>query len=671
MFGKLTLDAIPYHEPILVVTALGVGIMGALVLGLVTYFGKWKYLWTEWLTSVDHKRLGVMYIAVALVMLLRGFADAIMMRTQLALAYNAPGYLPPHHYDQIFTAHGVIMIFFMAMAFMVGLMNLVVPLQIGARDVAFPFLNSLSFWMTAVGAILLMISLFIGEFAQTGWLASPPLSELAYSPGVGVDYYIWALQISGVGTLLTGVNFFVTIIKMRAPGMTLMKMPVFTWTALCTNVLIMAAFPILTVTLALLGLDRYLGMHFFTNDGGGNVMMYLNLIWAWGHPEVYILILPAFGVFSEVVATYAKKPLFGYKTMVYATCAIMVLSFLVWLHHFFTMGSGADVNAFFGIATMIIAIPTGVKIFNWLFTIYRGRLEFSAPILWTLGFMVTFTVGGMTGVMMAIPGADFVLHNSLFLIAHFHNVIIGGVLFGYLAGFNYWFPKVFGFKLNEKLGKRAFWFWQLGFIFAFTPLYVLGFMGVTRRLNHYDNPAWHPWMEVALFGAVLVLIGIVHQLLQLYVSIRDRNLPGNRDLTGDPWNGHTLEWATSSPPAPYNFAIIPTIHELDEVSYRKERGLGFGLEKGQQYEDIHMPSNTSAGFFIGMFSLVLGFAGVWHIWWLAIVGFVGIVATAIIYSSQKNEGYYIPADTVRKIEEQRGGARVAAPRPAAVELEAN
>ncbi|AJW96801.1 cytochrome o ubiquinol oxidase subunit I [Burkholderia gladioli] len=670
MFGKLTLDAIPYHEPILVITALGVGIVGALVLGLVTYFGKWKYLWTEWLTSVDHKRLGVMYIVVALVMLLRGFADAIMMRTQLAIAYDAPGYLPPHHYDQIFTAHGVIMIFFMAMTFMVGLMNLVVPLQIGARDVAFPFLNSLSFWMTAVGAVLLMISLFIGEFAQTGWLAYPPLSELQFSPGVGVDYYLWALQISGVGTLLTGVNFFVTIIKMRAPGMTLMKMPVFTWTALCTNVLIMAAFPILTVTLALLGLDRYLGMHFFTNDGGGNAMLYLNLIWAWGHPEVYILILPAFGVFSEVVSTYAKKPLFGYKTMVYATCAIMVLSFLVWLHHFFTMGSGADVNAFFGIATMIIAIPTGVKIFNWLFTIYRGRLEFTAPILWTLGFMITFTVGGMTGVMMAIPGADFVLHNSLFLIAHFHNVIIGGVLFGYLAGFNYWFPKAFGFKLNEKLGKRAFWFWQMGFIFAFTPLYVLGFMGVTRRLNHYDNPAWHPWMLVALFGAVLVLIGIVHQLLQLYVSIRDRDLPGNRDVSGDPWNGRTLEWATSSPPASYNFAIIPTIHELDEVAYRKERGLGFGLEKGQQYEDIHMPSNTSAGFFIGMFALVLGFAGVWHIWWLAILGFVGIVATAIIYSSQKNEGYYIPADTVRKIEEQRGGARVAA-RPAEAELEAN
>ncbi|MFD1561374.1 cytochrome o ubiquinol oxidase subunit I [Paraburkholderia silviterrae] len=660
MFGKLTLDAIPYHEPIIVGTMIGMALIGAFVLGGITYLGKWKYLWTEWLTSVDHKRLGVMYIVLALIMLVRGFADAIMMRTQLALAYNAPGYLPPHHYDQIFTAHGVIMIFFMAMAFMVGLMNIVVPLQIGARDVAFPFLNSLSFWMTAVGAILLMISLVVGEFAMTGWLAYPPLSELAYSPGVGVDYYLWALQISGVGTLLTGVNFFVTIIKMRAPGMTLMKMPVFTWTALCTNVLIMAAFPVLTVTLALLGLDRYLGMHFFTNDGGGNAMLYLNLIWAWGHPEVYILILPAFGIFSEVVATYAKKPLFGYKAMVYATCAIMVLAFVVWLHHFFTMGSGADVNAFFGIATMVISIPTGVKIFNWLFTIYRGRLEFNSSVLWTLGFMVTFTIGGMTGVMMAIPGADFVLHNSLFLIAHFHNVIIGGVLFGYLAGMNYWFPKAFGFKLNEKLGKRAFWFWLTGFYVAFTPLYVLGFMGATRRLNHYDNPAWHPWMLIAWFGAVLVLIGIVHQFAQLYVSIRDRNLPENRDLTGDPWGGRTLEWAISSPPPSYNFAVIPHVSELDEFAHLKETGRETVDVANTKYTDIHMPSNTSAGLFIGMFSLVLGFAGIWHIWWLAIAGFVGILATAIGYSFQKNEGYYIPAAKVRADEEMRSRALVKA-----------
>ncbi|EGD00932.1 cytochrome o ubiquinol oxidase subunit I [Burkholderia sp. TJI49] len=668
MFGKLTLSAIPFDQPII----MGAGaFMGLVVLGILaalTITGRWKWLWTEWLTTVDHKKLGVMYIIVALIMLLRGFADAIMMRMQLALAYNAPGYLPPHHYDQVFTAHGVIMIFFMAMVFMVGLMNLIVPLQIGARDVAFPFINSLSFWMTAVSAILINISLVIGEFAQTGWLAYPPLSELQFSPGVGVDYYLWALQISGVGTLLTGVNFFVTIIKMRAPGMTLMKMPVFTWTALCTNVLIMASFPILTATLALLGLDRYLGMHFFTNEAGGNAMLYLNLIWAWGHPEVYILILPAFGIFSEVISTFSKKPLFGYKTMVYATCAIMVLSFLVWLHHFFTMGSGANVNAFFGIMTMIIAIPTGVKVFNWLFTMYRGRIEFTTPVLWTIGFMVTFTIGGMTGVMMAIPGADFVLHNSLFLIAHFHNVIIGGVLFGYLAGFNYWFPKAFGFKLNEKLGKAAFWFWQVGFYVAFVPLYVLGFMGMTRRLNHYDNPAWHPWLLVAAFGAVLIAIGIGCQLLQLVVSIRNRNLPAYRDTTGDPWGGRTLEWATTSPPADYNFAVIPQVRTLDAYADMKARG--HGRPNPATFRDIHMPSNTCAGLVIGVFSLVLGFAMVWHIWWLAIAGLVGIVATLVVYSSRDNDGYYIPASTVRKIEEKQSTTRVAA-RVDDVELEAN
>ncbi len=616
----------------------------------VTYYKKWGYLWNEWLTTVDHKKLGVMYIVVALIMLLRGFSDAIMMRTQLALAYHSPGYLPPHHYDQIFSAHGVIMIFFMAMTFMIGLMNIVVPLQIGARDVAFPFLNSLSFWLTAVSVILINLSLVVGEFAQTGWLAYPPLSELQFSPGVGVDYYIWSLQLSGIGTLLTGINFFVTIVKMRAPGMTWMKMPVFTWTALCTNVLIMAAFPILTVTLALLGFDRYLGMHFFSNMAGGNPMLYINLIWAWGHPEVYILILPAFGIFSEVVATYARKPLFGYKTMVYATLSITVLSFVVWLHHFFTMGSGADVNAFFGIMTMIIAIPTGVKIFNWLFTIYKGRLVYSSPILWTIGFMITFTVGGMTGVMLAIPGADFVLHNSLFLIAHFHNVIIGGVLFGYLAGFNYWFPKAFGFKLNEKLGKRAFWFWLVGFYVAFMPLYVLGFMGMTRRLNHYNNPQWHPWLLLAEVGAILIAIGIAFQVAQIYVSIRDRNLPENRDVTGDPWDGRTLEWSTSSPPVVYNFAVIPHIHELDHFTHVKKTG---GAKAPVVYEDIHMPSNTSSGLIIAAFAMVVGFASIWHIWWLAIVGLAGILITVIVHSSSEDEGYFIPAETVRMIEESR------------------
>jgi cytochrome o ubiquinol oxidase subunit I len=657
MFGRLTLSAIPFDQPIIMGAGAFMALVVIAVLGSLTYFGKWKWLWTEWLTTVDHKKLGVMYILVALVMLLRGFSDAIMMRSQQAMAYGSnPGYLPPFHFDQVFTAHGVIMIFFMAMTFMIGLMNIAVPLQIGARDVAFPFLNATSFWLTAVSALLVNLSLVLGDFAATGWLAYPPLSELHYSPSVGVDYYIWSLQISGIGTLLTGVNFFTTIIKMRAPGMSLMKMPVFTWTCLCTAVLIMAAFPVLTVTLGLLALDRYVGMHFFTNSGGGNAMLYLNLIWAWGHPEVYILILPAFGVFSEVIATFASKPLFGYRTMVWATCAIMLLSFVVWLHHFFTMGSGANVNAFFGIMTMIIAIPTGVKVFNWLFTIYRGRLRFTTPVLWTIGFMVTFTIGGMTGVLLAVPGADFLLHNSLFLIAHFHNVIIGGVVFGYLAGFNYWFPKAFGFKLNETWGKRSFWFWLVGFYIAFMPLYVLGFMGMTRRLDHYNNPAWHPWLILAAFGACLIACGIACQIIQLVVSVRDRNLASSRDVTGDPWDARTLEWAIPSPPPFYNFAITPHVHELDELAYMKETGDDY--RRDPQYQDIHMPHNTSAGLFIGVFSAVLGFALIWHIWWLAAFGALAVLATIIVRGFDRNIDYILPAAEVARLEGQRASSHV-------------
>lgn len=649
MFGKLTLDAIPFHEPIIMVTVSAIILGGILILAAMTYFKKWTWLWTEWLTSVDHKKIGIMYIIVAFVMLLRGFADAIMMRAQMALASGgSEGFLNAHHYDQIFTAHGVIMIFFMAMPFMVGLMNIIVPLQIGARDVAFPFLNSLSFWLLIASVALINISLGVGEFAQTGWLAYPPLSGHQYSPGVGVDYWIWSLQISGLGTLLTGVNFFVTILKMRAPGMTMMKMPVFTWTALCSNVLIIISFPILTVTIALLTLDRYLGTHFFTNDFGGNQMMYVNLIWAWGHPEVYILILPAFGIFSEVVATFCKKRLFGYTSLVWATAAITILSFIVWLHHFFTMGAGANVNAFFGIATMIISIPTGVKIFNWLFTMYRGRVEFSTPILWTLGFLVTFSIGGMTGVLLSVPGADFVLHNSVFLSAHFHNTIIGGVVFGYLAGFNYWFPKAMGFKLNEKLGKTAFWFWISGFFFAFVPLYILGFMGMTRRLSQNIDPAFHPLLLVAAFGAVLIFCGILTQLLQLAVSIKDRNKL--RDETGDPWGGRTLEWATSSPPPFYNFAQVPQVNDRDAFWDMKEKGTAY--QQPAKYSEIHMPKNTGAGVIIGLFSLIMGFALIWYIWWMAIVGFVGAIATWIIYSFSKDVDYYVPVDVVTKIENE-------------------
>ncbi|SDH94845.1 cytochrome o ubiquinol oxidase subunit 1 [Pseudomonas flavescens] len=646
MFGKLTLDAIPLHEPILVVTMIAVVLGGLGVFAALTYFKKWGYLWHEWLTSVDHKKIGVMYILVALVMLLRGFADAIMMRTQLAVATGgSEGYLPPHHYDQIFTAHGTIMIFFVAMPLVVGLMNIVTPLQIGARDVAFPFLNSLSFWLFVVGVLLTNISLFVGEFAMTGWVAYPPLSGIEYSPGVGVDYYIWALQISGIGTLLTGVNFFVTIIKMRAPGMTLMKMPIFTWTILCANIIILGAFPILTAVLGMLTLDRYLDFHFFTNEAGGNPMMYVNLLWAWGHPEVYILILPAFGVFSEVTSVFARKRLFGYASMVWATVAITVLSFVVWLHHFFTMGSGASVNAFFGIATMIIAIPTGVKIFTWLFTMYRGRLEFSSPILWTLGFIITFSIGGMTGVLLAVPGADFLLHNSLFLIAHFHNVIIGGAVFGYMAGLTFWFPKAFGFKLHEGWGKASFWFWLVGFYLAFMPLYVLGFMGMTRRLNSTTNPEWEPWLHVAVVGAVLIGIGILCTLIQFAVSIIKRKELA--DVTGDPWDARTLEWSTSSPPPFYNFAVTPRGDRIDEFHEQKRDGLPAAPTK---YSPIHMPKNTGVGLIMSIGALAFGFALIWHIWWLAALSFVGTFAVLIRNSYNQDVDYYVQPDEIERIE---------------------
>lgn len=643
MFGKLTLDAIPYHEPIVMGTLSVVAILGIALVASMTYYKKWGVLWTNWLTSVDHKRIGVMYIVVALVMLIRGFADAIMMRTQLAVATGgSTGYLPPEHYDQIFSAHGVIMIIFMAMPMMIGLMNIVLPLQIGARDVAFPFLNSLSFYLFLAGVLLVNISLGVGEFAKTGWTAYPPLSELTYSPGTGVDYYIWALQISGIGTTLTGVNFLVTVMKMRAPTMKLMQMPVFTWACTWANVLIVASFPILTGALGLLTLDRYLDFHFFTNEGGGNSMMYINLFWAWGHPEVYILVLPAFGIFSEIVPTFSGKRLFGYTSMVWATGSIAFLGFIVWLHHFFTMGSGANVNAFFGVMTMIIAVPTGVKLFNWLFTMFRGRIRFETPMYWTLGFMVTFSIGGMTGVLLAVPGADFLLHNSMFLIAHFHNTIIGGAVFGYLAGISFWFPKVFGFKLNEKLGRRAFWFWQIGFYFAFMPLYVLGFLGMTRRLNHTNNPEWTPWLIVAAFGAVLILIGIIHQLLMFYVSIKQRH--ENVDETGDPWQGRTLEWSLSSPPPHYNFAKTPVVHDLDEFERMKETGEAY--QKPDHYEPIHMPKSTAAGIYIGIGSTVFGFAMIWHIWWLAIVGFLGIVGAFLVRAYSNDKDYYVQPDEI-------------------------
>lgn len=656
MWGKLSWEAIPLDQPIVMIASGVVAIALTALLGWVIVKGHLPYLWKEWLTSVDHKRIGVMYIVLAMVMLLRGFADALLMRSQQAIALNSAGFLPPEHYNQIFSAHGTMMIFFVAMPFMIGLMNFAVPLQLGARDVAFPTMNSVGFWLTATGALLVNISLVVGEFARTGWLPYPPLSELTYSPGVGVDYYLWALQIAGVGTLLSGINLVTTVLKVRAPGMKYLRMPMFCWTTLATNLLIVAAFPILTATLAMLLLDRYLGFHFFTNEAGGNVMMFVNLIWAWGHPEVYILVLPAFGIFSEVFATFSGKPLFGYRSMVAATMAICILAFMVWLHHFFTMGAGADVNAIFGIATMIIAVPTGVKIFNWLFTMYGGRIMFSPSLLWSLSFIVTFVIGGMTGVLLAVPPANFVLHNSVFLVAHFHNVIIGGVLFGAFAGYTYWFPKAFGFRLHDGLGKAAFWFWTIGFYVAFMPLYWLGLMGMTRRLQHYDVPEWRPWLLVAGAGAVLILIGIILQIVQLIVSIRQRD--ALRDLTGDPWNGRTLEWAMASPPPVFNFAVLPNVEGEDAYWGIKRRAREAAAHVDEPaYEDIRMPRNNATGFICAFFATIMGFALIWHIWWLVGVAFAGAFATFVVLAWRDEHEDIIPADRVARIDRDNRLAR--------------
>jgi cytochrome o ubiquinol oxidase subunit I len=645
MLGRLNWSAIPLQQPLPLYAMGVVGIVILAALGFIIKKGWWPYLWREWLTSVDHKRIGAMYLVLALVMLIRGFCDGIMMRSQQAIAIgHAQGYLPPDHYDQIFSSHGTIMIFFVAMPFMIGLMNFIVPLQLGVRDVAFPVLNSVSFWLTAAGALLINVSLVIGSFARTGWSVYPPLSELAFSPDSGVDYDLWLLQISGFGTLFAGINMVTTIIKMRAPGMTYFRMPIFCWSSLTASILIVAAFPVLTATFAMLLADRYLGMHFFTNGAGGNAMMYVNLFWSWGHPEVYILIIPAFGIFSEVIATFSRKPLFSYRSMVLALLVICILAFMVWLHHFFTMGASADVNGFFGIMSMVIGIPTGVKVFNWLFTMYRGRIVFTTPVLFALGFIVTFVIGGMTGVLLAVPPIDFVLHNSVFLVAHFHNVIIGGVLFGALAGYNYWFPKAFGFALNERWGKASFWCWIVGFYLAFTPLYVLGLKGMTRRLEHISDPSWQPWLLVAELGAIVILIALFCMAMQLFVSIRTRN---SHRVTGDPWNGRTLEWATSSPPPAYNFALLPKVETLDAFWEMKRKGL---KTVEPVYESIETPRNTPTGIVMAFFAVITGFSLIWYIWWLAILGLLGILVTILTFGWSENRGLEIPANEVAQME---------------------
>ncbi len=647
LFGRFNQGNVFPDSKITASAAIGIVVLIVVVLSLITITRRWKWLWNEWLTTTNHKKIGVMYIIVAIVMLLRGASDAAMVRLQQATSVGVHhGFMSASMFQQVVSAHGTIMIFFAAMGLMFGLINLVLPLQIGTRDVAFPFVNATSFWLFAAGALLINVSLGLGDFSGAGWLAYPPLSELKYSPTTGVDYWIWSLQIAGIGSLMSGINFITTIMKERARGMSLMKMPLFSWSVLGSMLLVAFAFPILTVTLTLLALDRTLGMHFFTAGGGGNAMMYVNLIWAWGHPEVYILVLPAFGIFSEVVSTFSSKRLFGYKSMVWAIMAITVLSYSVWLHHFFTMGASSNVNAVFGIATMLIAIPTGVKIFNWLFTMYRGRIRFASPMIWFMGFVFLFTMGGVAGVLLAVPAIDFQLHNSLFLVAHFHTMIVSGVLFGYFAGLTYWFPKVFGYRLNERLGKYAAYLWIVGFVLAFGPLYILGLMGATRRLDHYSAATgWHVMFIAAGIGGAVIACGIGVQIIQVIYSYLKRD--STRDITGDPWNARSLEWSTASPAPFYNFAALPVVSSRDafwEMKHAKKR------PEIPELEPLHLPKNTPAGLFIATFAFLFGFGMIWHLWWLALIGVLGIIMTVLIRVTSGEHEETISVKQLKEVE---------------------
>ncbi len=647
VFGKLTLSAFPYDSLIASAAASMVIVGGLVVAGLLTWFRLWTPFWFRWLTTVDHKKIGIMYVVIAFVMMARAIIEASLMRLQQAMAYNNPGFLPPDHFAQLFTTHGTIMVFFMGMPFLIGLMNIIMPLQIGARDVAFPLMNAISLAMTAGGAGLLMISLVLGRFSVGGWSGYPPYTELAFQPDVGPDYWIWALTLSGISTTLTGINFAVTIYKKRCPGMHLFRMPLFCWTTLCTSILMIFAMPPLTVATTLMAMDRYLGMHFFTNELGGDMMNYVNLFWLFGHPEVYILILPAFGVYSEVIATFSSKRLYGYVTLVLATVSIAVLSFTVWLHHFFTMGQSSNVNAFFGFMTMLVGIPTGVKIFDWLLTMFRGRVRFQTPMLYAMAFLVLFALGGMTGMMLANPGIDYQVHNTLFLVAHFHNVLIPGLLFGMLAGYTYWFPKMFGFRLNERWGRIACGLWIFGFSFAFFPLYVLGALGMPRRDVEYFEPAYRPWTLIALFGVVLVLGALASLFWQLIVSIRER--AENRVFVGDPWNGRTLEWGISAPPPEWNFSVIPQVDDIDAFNVAKAAGTAYRI--APRYEPILMPANSAVAPVIGVATFLVGFALTWHIWWLAIFGLLVTICTVIVRSFVRETHRWIGVDEIRAHEE--------------------
>jgi cytochrome o ubiquinol oxidase subunit I len=656
IFGRLDLHSLPFWAMIehptlqnIVNGVIATGAASLVVIGaiatvaLITYFGQWRYLWTEWLTSVDHKRIGIMYICIAFVMLARALIEAALMRTQQAFGLGG-GFLSPHHFGELFTTHGTIMIFFMAMPFLIGLINIVMPLQIGTRDVSFPVMNSVSLGLTMAGAAIVMISLVVGRFSTGGWSGYPPYTEITFNPGVGPDYWIWAVSLSGLGTMMTGINFAVTIYKRRAPGMTLMRMPLFTWAALCTSILMIFAMPPLTVATLMLACDRYLGFHFFTNAAGGNMMNFANLFWLFGHPEVYILILPAFGVYSEVIPAFSGKILYGYTSLVLATMAIAILSFAVWLHHFFTMGQSAAVNATFGIATMLIGLPTGVKIYGWMLTMFRGRIRFTVPMVYSLAFMMLFVIGGLSGIILANPSIDYQVHNTLFLVAHFHNMLIPGLLFGMLAGYHFWFPKAFGFRLNERWGMASALCWIFGFMFAFFPLYAAGLLGFPRRTVAYYNPIYVPYFAIAEFGALLVLTALACLVVQFVVSVVQRR--ENRVPAGDPWNANSLEWSVACPAPDYDFAVLPEVTARDAFMVAKEHGTAYLAP--ERFTDIEMPRNSPLGFILCVTGSCAAFGLVWHMWWLVALAMLATVGAMIWHGFVRDYEHIIPADEIRR-----------------------
>ncbi|MGN7407654.1 MULTISPECIES: cytochrome c oxidase subunit I [unclassified Sporosarcina] len=601
-------------------------------------------LW-DWMTTVDHKKIGILYLIGGGFFFVVGGIEAMIIRLQLLKPNN--DLVSAGLFNDLITMHGTTMIFLAAMPILFGFMNYIMPLQIGARDVAFPFINSLGFWMFFLGGVFLNVSWFFGQVPDAGWTSYASLS-LA-SPGHGIDFYAIGLQIAGGGTLMGGINFLVTIINMRAPGMTYMRMPLFTWTTFVASAMILFAFPPLTVGLFFLTFDRMFDANFFDHQMGGNTIIWEHIFWIFGHPEVYILILPAFGIFSEIFSIFSRKRLFGYPAMVFATVLIGFLGFMVWAHHMFTVGLGPTANAIFAVATMAIAVPTGVKIFNWLLTIWGGSIVMTTPMLYALGFIPSFVMGGVTGVMQGAAPLDYQLHDSYFIVAHFHYVIVGGVVLAILAGVHLYWPKMFGTMLSETLGKITFVFFFVGFHCTFLIQHWLGFWGMPRRVWTYmDGQGWNTANLISSIGALLMAIGVIVMVINIIMTTVKNVRVGN-----DPWgDGRTLEWAIPSPPPFYNFTQTPLVRGLDTVWIEKQEGNATGLTFAEPITDIHMPHGSIIPFFMTVGLFIAGFGAMYHqetSWGLPLLifGLAWTFVSMAMRSLKDDLGYHVTKEEIQ------------------------